>query len=409
VTDLLSRREAARIALARSVPRGSDGLDVAFSNALRLVAAALRVRRVGIWVGNDDWSCIESRLVFDAETQAFSSGHVIDLSAAPAYSAALRSRRTVVASDARSDPNTRELADYLQANDIHAMLDSPIFQDGKFYGVVCHEHVAQPRVWSKADADFAGSVADMIGLYLAQHAAHVITAELLEARAALEQTRVMESLGRMAAGVAHDFNNVLAAIGLKNELLARRSEPGSFAATTAAEVVPLVDQGARIVKQLLTFAREGPPSKEVVDLGSIVRGMQPVLAAMARDEITIAYEVSPSPVNVRIDRSRAEQVLMNLAVNARDAMLGGGTLTVSVSDDPGAHRAILRVTDTGVGMDDATRSRIFEPFFTTKTSGNGVGLGLATVYGIVTESGGRIDVASALSEGTTFTIRLPLA
>lgn len=405
--DALSRREAARIVLARSIPPHASDLEASFASALRVAAGALGIQRVGLWVGNEDWSVIRSRLVYDAVTDAYTRDFEIDLSHAPAYSAALRSRRTITADDAQTDPRTRELRDYLLANDIRSMLDCPVFENGELYGVVCHEQVGAIRLWSKSDADFAASVSDMIGLYLAQHTAKKNAVALLDAHRALESAHVMESLGRMAAGVAHDFNNVLAAIGLSVERLGRGSEPGSLGARTAADVLPLVDQGTRIVRHLLTFAHRGPHPESIVELGAVVRASRAVLEPLSRDGIEIAIEVPSEPTRVRVERSQFEQVLMNLAVNARDAMLGGGHLTLRLVRDDDA--AVLRVSDTGVGMDEPTTRRIFEPFFSTKPATTGSGLGLATVYGIVTDAGGTITVTSEPGAGTEFTIRLPLA
>ncbi len=401
--EQLSTREAARIELARSSVGGEATLERAFAHALRLSAGALSVPRAGIWFAEDGFTRLRATMVFDAERDTFSTGEVIDLSACPRYAQALRSRRAVVADDARNDPRTSELRDYLERNGIVSMLDSPVFQRGEMVGVVCHEHVGSPRAFTKHDAGFGASVADMVGLYLEQDDLQRTYRELIEARRELEQARVMESLGRLAAGVAHDFNHVLGGISLTNELLQRRVAPAEKPLTV--EIAGLVDQGARLVRQLVTFARRETPEADRTDLGEVLGAMEPTLRAMAGPDVVLEVVRPPEPLPIPLSRARLEQVVMNLVLNARDAMLGGGRVRVLADSDAAGVR--LRVEDTGVGMDDEVVSRMFEPFFTTKPEGSGSGLGLATVYGIVLESRGVIEVDSAVGAGTRIGIRWP--
>ena len=228
----------------------------------------------------------------------------------------------------------------------------------------------------------------------------------------LTQAQKMEALGQLAGGVAHDFNNILAAISGYTELLLMDQPEGSPAAEDLREIARATARGAGVTKQLLAFSRRQTLETEVLDLGLVLRETGRMLRAMlpAQIELELPDETTP-PVPVRAARAQIEQIVMNLAVNARDAMPAGGLLRIRLSKRVTATRsdAVLVVSDSGTGMSDEVRARAFEPFFTTKAKGQGTGLGLATVYGLVHQFGGRIDIESAPSVGTRFTIRLPMA
>jgi PAS domain S-box-containing protein len=236
----------------------------------------------------------------------------------------------------------------------------------------------------------------------------------------LRQSQKMEAVGRLAGGVAHDFNNLLTAILGYARLLLGRAEPGPDWRQEIQEIQAAAQRAADLTQQLLAFGRRQVLVLEVLDLGAVVAGMTRMLQRMVGDGVTLQVVAGPEKCCVRAGRAQIEQVLMNLAMNARDAMPAGGTLTVAVReavldaafvrDHPGAQAgtwALLSVRDTGTGIDAATRSHLFEPFFTTKTVGKGTGLGLATVYGIVKQSGGYIAVESRPGEGTEFQVYLP--
>jgi two-component system cell cycle sensor histidine kinase/response regulator CckA len=410
--ELLSTREAARFDLVRRSVVDGETLDRALSHALRLSAHVLGVARVGIWAFEDEQRRIRCTALYHRDDPNARPGEVIDLERTPNYAAALRSRRVVAADDVLDDPRTAELADYCTRNGIGALLDSPIFQQGEPIAIVCHEHVGPKRVWTKQDAHFVATVSDLIGVYLEQHRSQSHYRELIEARRALEEQRVMESLGRMAAAVAHDFNNVLAAVALKAELVRFARSPADQA-SHVNDLLSMVDQGSRLVRQLFDFARQSPADSEVVDMVQVIRGMEPLLRTFEQKGVRLVLRLPGARVPVGLSQSRLEQVVLNLATNARDAMLGGGQLGIEVALLPSVEGrpalAILRVKDTGIGMDEHTRERMFEPFFTTKPHDQSEGLGLATVYRIVTDSGGSIDVRSQPGAGTDFTVRWPLA
>lgn len=230
--------------------------------------------------------------------------------------------------------------------------------------------------------------------------------EELELR--LHQAEKLEAVGRLAGGVAHDFNNLLVAIRGYGELALGRLAVGDATAREhiAASLVA-ADRAAGLTKQLLAFARKQVLNPEVLDLNEVVEETDRLLARLIGDHVELVTELSEQPVVVKADRGQLQQVLMNLAVNGRDAMPEGGRLTVRVAVAEANTSALLSVTDEGCGVAAETAEHIFEPFFTTKGD-NGTGLGLATVHGIVTQSGGEITLDTELGSGTTFTVSLPL-
>jgi signal transduction histidine kinase len=232
----------------------------------------------------------------------------------------------------------------------------------------------------------------------------------------LLQSQKMEAVGRLAGGVAHDFNNQLTAIIGYAELL--RSEESGPREADVGEIIKAAHRAADLTRQLLAFSRKQVLQPRVVDLNALVEDMRALLRRLIGEDVRLETRYAPGPLLILADPTQVQQVVMNLAVNSRDAMPAGGTLTIETEHQPGGgagdedaagDACVLRVTDTGTGMDEQTLERLFEPFFTTKEIGKGTGLGLSTVYGIVRQSGGGISCRSAPGQGTTFTIRLPAA
>ncbi|MEW5738207.1 MAG: ATP-binding protein [Myxococcota bacterium] len=231
-------------------------------------------------------------------------------------------------------------------------------------------------------------------------------AELLARDAALAEARRLEAIGRLAGGIAHDFNNLLTVV-LANAQLICDGAPGSDARTRAEEITQAADRAAALTHQLLAFAKQQPRTPEPLDVGALVRGLEPMIRRLVGSAITLAVRLPSTPAIVVADATQLDQVVMNLVANAREAMPQGGTLTVEVSTTP--TNVLLTVRDTGVGLDDATRDRIFEPFFTTRAGRGGTGLGLATTHSIVEQCGGSIRVASAPGKGAEFQVTLPVS
>ena len=263
-------------------------------------------------------------------------------------------------------------------------------------------------------------IRDLDGNIVAAVAAFVDVSEQKRLSEQLRQASKMEAVGRLAGGVAHDFNNLLAVIqGTASLMLYDITEPPH--ADDLREILRAAERAAEMTRQLLAFSRQQVLRPRPLDLCASVEEMTRMLGRLLSENISLVTELSPDTGSVLADPSQMEQVLLNLAVNARDAMPLGGTLRISTENvditpessgrypslpAPGEY-VLLRVSDTGSGIDRETQKRIFEPFFTTKEHGHGTGLGLATVHGIVEQSGGHIWVESAPRQGTTFSILLP--
>ena len=248
----------------------------------------------------------------------------------------------------------------------------------------------------------------------------VTTQQLLETQ--LLQSQKMEAVGRLAGGIAHDFNNILTAIKSYSQLAVEELEEDAPLREDVLEIDRAADRAAALTRQLLAFSRQQVLRPRVLDLNETVRGIENMLARLLMTDVSLETHLAPNLGRVAADPGQIEQVLMNLVVNARDAMPGGGQLTISTANadvGAGAHPemgphgfpagayTVLTVSDTGEGMSRETQAKVFEPFFTTKDQGKGTGLGLSTVYGIVKQSGGFIWVYSELGQGTTFKIYFP--
>jgi PAS domain S-box-containing protein len=234
------------------------------------------------------------------------------------------------------------------------------------------------------------------------------------------QAQKMEGLGRLAGGVAHDFNNLLTVIMCHGEFIRRKLDPGSSVLADVQEVLNASSRAAGLTRQLLAFSRRQMLEPTVVSLNTIIADMDRMLRRLIGEDVDLVTATAADLGLTRVDRGQLEQILMNLAVNARDAMPSGGRLTIETSNVDLAeeymksrlnlstgHYVMLAVSDTGSGMTPEVKARAFEPFYTTKEVGKGTGLGLSTVHGIVTQSGGDIELFSEPGRGTTFKIYLP--
>ena len=339
---------------------------------------------------------------------------------------AVRERRVITSLNVLEDPEiplTPDLRPRVEQAGYRAVLALPLqVQDTIIGAVGLGDQVG--RVFAPEEIKLVQAFADQAAIALENarlyEQAQQAYEELSRTQAQLLQTQKMEAIGRLAAGVAHDFNNLLTIIKGRSQLVLKRLASTNPLWRDVQLIQTTSDRAARVVEQLLAFSRKQILQPKVIDLNAVVGGMMDMLRQLIGEDIELAFVPAPELGRVRADVGQLEQVIVNLAVNARNAMRDGGRLTIEAANvdldegyasrhvgvRPGAY-VRLAVSDTGVGMDERTRVRLFEPFFTTKEVGNGSGLGLATVYGIVEQSGGNILVYSEVGHGTTFKIYLP--
>ena len=273
--------------------------------------------------------------------------------------------------------------------------------------------IVRAEVLARALPSSNGGVSEIVGV------TRDIT-ERIEAEARLMQAQKMESVGRLAGGVAHDFNNLLTVINGYSQMLLRDLKAGDPARDGLQEIHEAGERAAKLTQQILAFSRKQVLQPRVLDIDRVVDEIRPMLSRMVGEDIELRVQLRAETAKISADPDQLGQVIMNLAVNSRDAMPHGGKLSIetdvmegndgSLQLQPGTHAGawvMLAVSDTGVGMDEETKKHIFEPFFTTKGVGEGTGLGLSTVQGIVEQSGGHIEVHSEKGKGTTFKIYLP--
>ena len=277
------------------------------------------------------------------------------------------------------------------------------------------------RVWRHRRKDGTALDAELSAdriEFRGQPAVLILASDVSERRrleAELRQSQKMDALGRLAGGIAHDFNNLLTVINGYCELALERQRRGEVLESHIDEIRKAGERAASLTGQLLAFSRKQPVEPTVLDLSGMVSDMEAMLDRLVGEEVRLTVKPPESPVCVRASLGQMQQIVLNLVVNARDAMPRGGALTIEVSaggagpgdDSANGSWAVLSVRDTGSGMDSQTRAHIFEPFYTTKGPSNGAGLGLSTVYGIVQRNGGRIEVESKLGQGSTFRVLLP--
>jgi signal transduction histidine kinase len=222
----------------------------------------------------------------------------------------------------------------------------------------------------------------------------------------LQQAQKMECIGRLAGGVAHDFNNLLTCVVGYGGLLHKRLGDDDPRRRYVDGLLEAADHGAALTRQLLAFSRRQALTPVVASLNELVADTEKFLRRLIGEDVQLASRLQPDLGNVLVDVGQMQQVLMNLAINARDAMPAGGVLTIATANSETTH-VTLTIADTGTGMSPEALAHLYEPFFTTKAAGKGTGLGLSTVYGIVQQSGGSITCASVTGQGTTFVITLP--
>jgi signal transduction histidine kinase/ActR/RegA family two-component response regulator len=392
----------------------SDDKNAAFSRLVETACKTIHVARANIWQFSKDETVLECVAFFGVDHTGGTPGRQLRTADFPNYFEIFRKEGRMFVEDALHDDRMQEfLESYLIPMGITATLDAGIISQGRLVGIFSMAHMGGRRTWHPDEEAFAGTLAGM--------AAQVIfNAEHRRLTSQLRQAQKMESVGRLAGGVAHDFNNMLGVILGHVELAMGRIDETDPVHRDLDRIRDSAVRSADLTRQLLTFARKQIISPKVMDLNEAVGSTLTMLRRLIGENIHLAWHPCEGLWPVKMDPSQIDQILANLCVNARDAISGVGTITIQTGrkifdriycdHHPGAvpgEYVQLSVTDDGAGMDKEIRKNLFEPFFTTKELGKGTGLGLATVYGIVKQNNGFINVYSEPGMGAVFKIYLP--
>jgi two-component system cell cycle sensor histidine kinase/response regulator CckA len=394
----------------------AQDLDAAFNVALRRICESTEWALGQAWIHSSEkgalarsrasWSSGSSAglqaFLDDGNTRYFSSDEGLP-------GRVWASRQPVWIEDLSHDPNFHR-AQSAAAAGLHSGVAFPVIARGEVIAVL-EFFMPQTRAEDRRLVGLISAVTAQLGA--------VIHRKFLEEQ--LRQSQKMEAIGRLAGGVAHDFNNLLTVIIGHAFLLREEVADGSLSSESAEEILESAHRAAALTRQLLAFSRREVVQPQVLNLNDVVSGMDRMLRRIVGEDIELLTSMDTPLDRVKADSTQMEQVILNLVVNARDAMPEGGRLTIQTSntvellDAVAAERngvragnyVLLKVSDTGHGMDAETMRHIFEPFFTTKEVGQGTGLGLSTVYGIIHQAGGAISVSSEPGSGTAFQIYLP--
>jgi signal transduction histidine kinase/PAS domain-containing protein len=435
--DITERREAdtrqqARMALDDRLGDLDDTAEMSFA-AAEILGTTLNVSRAGYGTINaaDETIHIERDWNAPGINSLAGTLHFRDYGS---YIDNLRRGETVAIADAYQDPRTAGSADALKDISAQAFVNMPVTEQGGFVALLYLTH-AEARAWSAAELDLIRDIAARTRTAIERRRAEqdlrvlansleqqveAATQELRESEAILRQAQKMEAVGQLTGGVAHDFNNLLQVISGNLQLLARDIVGNAKAEKRVTNANVAVNRGAKLASQLLAFGRRQALEPKVLNIGRLISGLDEMMRRSLGEAVEIETVVAGDLWNTLVDPAQIENAVLNLAINARDAMKDTGKLTIEVGnaylddayarahDDvvPGQY-VVLAVTDTGTGMAPEVMARVFEPFFSTKPEGRGTGLGLSMVYGFVKQSHGHVKIYSELGRGTTVKIYLP--
>jgi two-component system, cell cycle sensor histidine kinase and response regulator CckA len=392
--------ETARLALAHLNFDGERERNAALERAARICSSALGVDRVGVWLLEPGTNQLVCPNLFDRAEGRCRVGETIELDLAVAYRDALFTRKVIVAEDAQHAPATSALTDtYLRPLGITSKLDAPIFREGEVVGVVCLEHVGPKRVWSDSECTFASSVADMLGMLLEQTARRVAEVALRDRIADEADHQRHALIGQIAAGLAHDFANVIQGISLAVAHLPRAGD--AERARLQADLTSWTRTGAEMVQRLKDFATASRHGDRC-DASDVLFQLGAMLTLLCKETAELQVDVARDPAWAAISRTDLERVVLNLVLNARDAIAGRGQIMLRLRSS--AEHLAIEVSDNGEGISQELLVQVFQPYFTTKALGTG--LGLATVRTIVEGAGGHISVTSEPDQGSRFTVVL---
>ncbi|MEW6775137.1 MAG: CHASE domain-containing protein [Bdellovibrionota bacterium] len=416
--DLLLRELAKHNWLAES------SQDAALAKITEMAGHALDLDGVGICTYAPDHSRMVCADYYEPRLHRHSRQRDLDAKSAPLFLELLEKDRIVDAADAIGDPRTKEIAGNLKEIGVTSFLSAAVHLEGRVVGMLCGERKGPPSPWPLEEQQLAASLSDIVALVLAQWERR----REEQARLALERKMVdsqkLESLGILAGGIAHDFNNLLMGVLANASLALLEAPPSSPLRESLRQIETAARRASDLTRQLLAYSGKGRFVVERISLNQVIEEMADLVRITVSKNAALRQELAPNLPPIEADTTQIRQVIMNLLLNASEALGGkGGTISLVTSSVeatreyleesfsapglPAGRYVSLEVSDTGAGMDAETRSRIFDPFFTTKSTGRG--LGLSAVLGIIRGHKGALKVYSEPGQGTTFRILLPAA
>jgi len=405
----------ARLRLSKLHVNSPDSFRQSFQNFAEIVTETLQIDRFGIWLYIEEGRAIRCHYLYQVSKNEIFEGAILHQKDFPGYFQALQRQGIIPISTSGSKQIADQLYEsYMKPLGITALLDVPLFRGGKVVGVVCHEHIESSREWTTEECNFSTSVSEIISRLFEE-------ADRLKAETSIHsyqhhfmEIQRMEALGHLAAGVAHDFRNILTVIIGQCEYICDTPELPPNVCDAVNDILDAAQRGESLTSELLTFGKQSPDAPQVLDLCVVVGQLRNMLQLAIGRAIDLHVAFKQPLSRVFLDPAQLERALMNLVMNSRDAITDHrGSITITLEDlkvvggeGDGGTYVCLSVQDSGAGMDEQTRAKIFDPFFSTKGD-KGTGLGLAIVYQIISRAGGFIDAQSRQGQGTTVNLYLP--
>jgi signal transduction histidine kinase len=397
--------DQALLALARINVTAGHSVREAIRTVAHVAVNALGVGRFSVWLSTGEGDAVRLYFLYRTDGNAVLDGTILRVEQFPSYFAALRDARALLVPNVETESAVAELLHgYLRPLGIGAMLDAPIYRAGVLVGVVCHEHLGGPRTWEASEREFAADVAAAVSRLFEEGGRVQAEDSLKMYQQHLRELSRYEGMGRLAAGVAHDLKNLLHVVDANAELAMERVHDADVLESLQA----VRDAAARsrdLAGTVLQFGHHQVEGPVVLSPVEMLRDCELLLRGALAPGQDLVFDGVESTGRVFVPRAELERVILNLVTNAREAMPGGGTVTLAVHDGPGDGELMIEVSDTGTGMTPDVLAMVRRPFFTTKKDGTGLGLAMADQ--VLARAGGMLQIDSVTGEGTTVRCVLP--